>query len=102
MTINPIKLGIHYPCSRPVNTGVKNETRFHETWTRVSFLTPMNTALEQGLPTELNPDANPNSTNHIFHTFAQAIRLSPPEIYVQQTASKFEDLNDFLCFEGDK
>jgi len=23
-------LGIHYPCSRAVNTGVQNETRLHE------------------------------------------------------------------------
>jgi len=35
---------VHGPCPRPVNTGVKNDTRIHGPWTQSSFWTPVNTA----------------------------------------------------------
>jgi len=38
-TDQSVKLGTDYPCTRPVNTRVQNDTRVHGPWIR-----PVNTA----------------------------------------------------------
>jgi len=34
-TVLCLKLGTHYPCPRPVKTGIQNDARDHGPWTRV-------------------------------------------------------------------